>query len=401
MSLSNAISNASRYIQGGRLKNEQQVRNSVILPIFRALGWDTTDPDQVFPEYGTETGRVDYALLGEDGTPLILIETKALGNVTDKSIRQLFRYAFDAGGGIIVLTDGQKWEFYLAEKAGVDKRDRIFCKLDLTQTQPDECQQKLSRYLDRGNTYKGVSFEYARKDFETRRSAEKREQQEKQERDKLRTSLPSIWEGLRKDQKSPLYELMARAIANAGLKGYPEVLAEFISRLGSGQVSPTNKSTPRRPQASYVSEQSSPTPQQDLGSRKSPARTSVGYTVLTGYTLDGVQYDTEGGPETMRKLFSALITRDHEFVSNLKQSYPKWFGEKRKFIADSPEEVYQNIASYGRASAKLLENGQYIDTSFSFRDSVKRIKKSCEVTNLQYGTDLILHSKIRPWKSQK
>ena len=119
MSLSNAISNASRYIQGGRLKNEQQVRNSVILPIFRALGWDTTDPDQVFPEYGTETGRVDYALLGEDGTPLILIETKALGNVTDKSIRQLFRYAFDAGGGIIVLTDGQEVAtLFGSEKAG-------------------------------------------------------------------------------------------------------------------------------------------------------------------------------------------------------------------------------------------------------------------------------------------
>ena len=384
MSLSNAISNASRYIQGGRLKNEQQVRNSVILPIFRALGWDTTDPDQVFPEYGTETGRVDYALLGEDGTPLILIETKALGNVTDKSIRQLFRYAFDAGGGIIVLTDGQKWEFYLAEKAGVDKRDRIFCKLDLTQTQPDECQQKLSRYLDRGNTYKGVSFEYARKDFETRRSAEKREQQEKQERDKLRTSLPSIWEGLRKDQKSPLYELMARAIANAGLKGYPEVLAEFISQLGQGQVGSTNAPVSKPFRATYVADEPATIPQHQINDRKGY------YKRLIGYTLYGKKCEANGIPETMQKLFSELTNRDPEFVSNLRLAQPGWF-RKRPFITNSFQERFRK-----------LDNGrQYVDTAKSYNEAVRNIKKSCDVAGIQYDVDLVLHFEVRAMKSQK
>ena len=387
MSLSNAISNASRYIQGGRLKNEQQVRNSVILPIFRALGWDTTDPDQVFPEYGTETGRVDYALLGEDGTPLILIETKALGNVTDKSIRQLFRYAFDAGGGIIVLTDGQKWEFYLAEKAGVDKRDRIFCKLDLTQTQPDECQQQLSRYLDRGNTYKGVSFEYARKDFETRRSAEKREQQEKQERDKLRTSLPSIWEGLRKDQKSPLYELMSRAVAKTGLKEYPEVLAEFISQLGPGQTVYTGASTLQRPQSTHVSEQPTPISPKMDNSTKAPR------SKIVGYTLYGEKYDTRNNPGTLQTIFCEFMSRDPEFVSKLEQARPKWFAGTKRFMAETLEKLY--LPPSKRNRNRKLDNGYYIDIDLGTGSVKEHIVEGCKILGIQYGVDLILHEVLK------
>ena len=388
MSLSNAISSASRYIQGGRLKNEQQVRNSVILPILKALGWDTTDPDQVFPEYGTETGRVDYALLGEDGTPLILIETKALGNVTDKSIRQLFRYAFDAGGGIIVLTDGQKWEFYLAEKAGVDKNDRIFCRLDLTQTQPDECQQQLSRYLDRGNTYKGVSFEYARKDFDTRRSAERREKQERQERDELRASLPNIWKELKQGQKSPLYELMSRAIANAGLKGYPEVLAEFISQLGPGQTVYTGASTLQRPQSTHVSEQPTPISPKKDNSTKGPK------SKIVGYTLYGEKYDTQNNTVTLQTIFCEFMSRDPEFVPKLEQARPKWFTDARKFIAETPEKLYRD-PKQRRRRARRLDNGYYIDVNLNTYSVKEHIEEGCKILGIQYGLDLILHEELK------
>ena len=61
-------------------KSEAQTRYSLIDPLLRALGWDTTDPAQVVPEYRGDGGRqaADYALLGPLGQPLVIIEAKHL-----------------------------------------------------------------------------------------------------------------------------------------------------------------------------------------------------------------------------------------------------------------------------------------------------------------------------------
>ena len=47
--------------------NETLVRYSLIDPFLRMIGWDTSDPSQVIPEYSTGNGRADYALFGSDG----------------------------------------------------------------------------------------------------------------------------------------------------------------------------------------------------------------------------------------------------------------------------------------------------------------------------------------------
>ena len=391
MSLLETIETARKRLKSGRLTNEQHVKNTVIEPILASLGWDPADMDQVVAEYATQKGWVDYALIREDrpDAPLVLIEAKAHNKITEDGRDQLFNYAYRAGAGILVLTDGRKWELYLAQMLGMNERERLFCELDLIGDSPSECEQFLSDYLSKENIYEQKAFESAQIGFQRR-----------QDRYELRAALPSVWETLKKNPPLPLYELMSRAIANAGLKDHQDIVAEFISRLEPGQLSSAGTSTsPRLNSAQVAKDAKIPTNQRP--SRRSSRKPSVGYTVLIGYTLDNVKYNTESVPETMQKLFSALITRDPEFVSKLRQSYPKWFGEKRKFIANSPEEVYQNIDSYGRSSAKQLDSGQYIDTSFSFKDSVKRIKKSCEVAGLRYDTDLILHSEERLWKGLK
>ena len=219
MSLLETIEKARGRIQSGSLKNEQQVILAIIMPVLRDLGWDTTEPEQVFPEFTIGTGRVDYALLGANGTPLVLIEAKAHHKIRESSIDQLFRYAYGAGAGIIVLTDGQEWQLYLAQKTGVIAGDRLFCHLDLSNTSTETCEKALYRYLGRDNVLEHKAFRYANVDFDERVQAKEKEKQEKQERDKLMASLPKIWEELKQDQTSPLYELMSRAIANAGLKG--------------------------------------------------------------------------------------------------------------------------------------------------------------------------------------
>ncbi len=58
-------------------KSEALTRYVLIDPVLRALGWNTSDPDQVRPEFPTETGSPDYGLLIE-GKPLVTVEAKAL-----------------------------------------------------------------------------------------------------------------------------------------------------------------------------------------------------------------------------------------------------------------------------------------------------------------------------------
>ena len=61
-------------------KNETLVRYSLIDPFLRMIGWDTSDPVQVIPEYSTGNGRADYALIGYDGEIIALIGAKKTWN---------------------------------------------------------------------------------------------------------------------------------------------------------------------------------------------------------------------------------------------------------------------------------------------------------------------------------
>lgn len=59
--------------------NEESAKFQVIAPILHALGWDTSDGEQVMFEHsvgGKKGGRVDIALR-QGGSVLALIEAKA------------------------------------------------------------------------------------------------------------------------------------------------------------------------------------------------------------------------------------------------------------------------------------------------------------------------------------
>ena len=97
MDLEQLLNSALERIRSGSLENEAQVKQAVILPILRALGWDDSDPAQFKPEYAVDQGRVDYALLAESGGPLVFIEAKGIGRVDIAGEEQVFRYAVNKG----------------------------------------------------------------------------------------------------------------------------------------------------------------------------------------------------------------------------------------------------------------------------------------------------------------
>ena len=56
MNFEDTLKTALSRLRSGQLENEAQVKQAVILPILRALGWDDTNPTVFIPEYSAGHG---------------------------------------------------------------------------------------------------------------------------------------------------------------------------------------------------------------------------------------------------------------------------------------------------------------------------------------------------------
>ena len=123
--------------------NETRTRMALIDPLLSALGWDTTDPGLVYPEY-VASGRADYALLGPSENHVMFIEAKKLGEGLDSHRLQMLNYSNASGVEYAGLTDGNHWEMYQVFQRGTLDERRI---LDVTIAGKDTHQLALQLLL--------------------------------------------------------------------------------------------------------------------------------------------------------------------------------------------------------------------------------------------------------------
>ncbi len=102
---------------GGTIgSNEIRTRTALVDPLLNALGWDTTDPTMVIPEYAAGGGVADYALLKaapDGGSPVIaFVEAKRLHEPLEPHRPQMLNYANMSGVKYAGLTNGDRWELY-------------------------------------------------------------------------------------------------------------------------------------------------------------------------------------------------------------------------------------------------------------------------------------------------
>ena len=102
---------------GGAIgSNEIRTRTALVDPLLNALGWDTTDPAMVIPEYAAGGGVADYALLKvmpDENAPVIaFIEAKRLHEPLESHRAQMLTYANMSGVKYAGLTNGDRWELY-------------------------------------------------------------------------------------------------------------------------------------------------------------------------------------------------------------------------------------------------------------------------------------------------
>jgi len=223
-------------IRAQRFANETAVREAIVMPVLKALGWEIYDPEIVCREYRIENRRVDYGLVTAGTTPVIIVEVKAIGQIPGGD-KQLFEYAFHEGVPMAVLSDGREWNFYLPGEHGKYEDRRVY-KLDLLERDLGEVCRILRRYLEFGRVKSGEAMEAARNDY---RSASQKRQAE--------DAIPKAWRDMVEEPDELLTELLAEKTESiCGFRPEVEQIEEFIVKTlieknvpRSDTVSPPDK----------------------------------------------------------------------------------------------------------------------------------------------------------------
>lgn len=166
MELQERLIKVSEELSPGNLVLETNVQVKVVRPILRSLGWDDSDSGHLRAEFRTDKGRVDEALLDKLGSPVVFVEAKKQGHLKDQvrysnAVRQLFRYARYQHVPILLLTDGETWDFFVRRASGPPSERRF---LRLTLTEPDrlaEVALDLLRFLSRTAVLDGSALRAA------------------------------------------------------------------------------------------------------------------------------------------------------------------------------------------------------------------------------------------------
>ena len=166
MELEERLIKVHEELASGRLRLETNVQVKVVRPILRSLGWDDADSSHLRAEYPTANGRVDDALLDRSGHPVVFVEAKRQSYLKDPASRdiaehQLFGYARRQPAQILLLTDGETWDFHLRRALG-SPVERRFLSLDLTErVSLEQVVSEFRTFLDRDAVLEGGALQAA------------------------------------------------------------------------------------------------------------------------------------------------------------------------------------------------------------------------------------------------
>ena len=357
MDLKQTLKTVIGRLRSGGLDSEAQVGQSAILPILTALDWDVTDPQVLKPEYSTGPGRVDYALL--DGNKLLVfIEAKINISMSVGGEEQLFRYAFNRGVPLLVLTDGNRWNFYLSLEEGIPA-ERRFHQLELKlEHNISEYVKALRLYLRRDRVVSG----------QAKKSAKNRLMSDRK-REKTQRAIRPVWQKMLSKPDRRLRDLLAEKVESKdGTKPELEDVENFLKKFSSHPTTTAPGSPPSITKS----------PRQQLQSQSRNTR-------LVGYTLRGESVNTGNGRRTLAALLVRFAREDPEFMERFSQS-PKTIGKTRRLVAKERADLYDN----GNLEAVQLENGWWLGVNLSKARMLEHIKTACEVAGVDFDTELEL-----------
>lgn len=209
--------------------DEATTQQCLVLPVFRKLGWDDTDPKEVTTQYSVGSGRCDYALsVSSDKKVLCEVKTPSENDLS-KHERQLVNYAFERGAELAVLTNGVSWWFYLPMLKGPWERRKFFT-VDIRSQSPEDAAERLEDFLGKGNVTNGKAVSKAE---ELQRGREKKE--------RIDETLPDAWRELVEGPDEMLLNLLCGRVEKmCGFKPGIEQVTAFLKKEKTPYDTPQN-----------------------------------------------------------------------------------------------------------------------------------------------------------------
>ena len=355
MELEQILNTTSERISSDQLKNEAQVKQAVIIPVLRGLDWDDSNPAEFIPEFSAGNGRVDYALCG-DARPQVFIEAKRLDGTDSKAEKQLFKYANNRGVPLLILTDGNTWDFYLSMAEG-HPPERRFYRMELQRKENfPEYEKFLMSCLHRNPVLSGKA----------RREAERRHE-DNRNKEKARNAIPKVWLSLLREPDEMLRDVLAEAIeGECGTKPSLDDVEEFL-RKQSYLHGPSPSKPPELPKSFK--------PPEPSDNKK-----------IVGYILDGNRVEIGVGYLVLAEILKAFQLRDAGFMN---QFAAKSIGRTRRLVAANPDDLYQKVHLRDKYSLDL-ENGWWLGVNLSNISIRKYTNIACKIAGVNFGDQLRL-----------
>ena len=281
-------------------------------------------------------------------------------------MRQALEYAFHTGVPFIVLTDGKTWSFYLPAEQGSYEERRVF-KLDLFERATSESVDVLQRYLERSRVDSGEALEVARKEYRSQNR-----------RTVACEAIPDAWAGLIDEGDELLIELLADSVeSKAGIRPDDVDVIEFLGSLRRpGRNGPT--SSGRR--GTKITDPS-PTEEVSVPTRTTSPRRGM-------LVISGKELPYGSANEAVVILLRELQSADPTFLQRFSQ-HPKSRGRKRRYVAQSSEDLYPDRPDLRKYHEQLSDNWLL---STNINNQLKRaiIKAAAEVARLKFGKDIVM-----------
>ena len=356
MDLERTLRIAVANLGSNRLENEAQVKQAVILPVLRALGWDDADPDAFRPEYAVEGGLVDYALF-DRSKPRVFVEAKRKGAISADGEEQLFRYAANQGVPLLVLTDGNVWALYLSMAEGVPSERRFFMT-QLEQADVSECAESFGSLLRKDRVVSGAA----------RREAERRHESVRA-RTRAREGIDSAWQELLAGPDEMLRDLLTEKVEmDSGIKPDLKDVESFL-RNKTSSLSPLPE--PDRPEPA-------------VGFPGNGRQAQSGGKIR-GFVLRGQRVECPNAIITLTHVIQRLDSGSPRFMEGLAEATK---GKTRRLVARNRSDLFDQ--SHLEKHSVDLGNGWWMGTNLSSDAIRRRILTACRVAGIRFGSQLTL-----------
>ena len=335
MSVLEALQAAAETIKSGKAESEAQIKQWIILPILRALGWDNASPE-VIPEFAVDNGKVDYALWARKKA-MVFIEAKRPGATDTNAERQLFGYASNQGVPFLILTDGDVWDFYLSMAEGVPANRRFYrAELHREENLP---------------TYAKIFGELLQKKaFDSNLARKRAEKMHEDNYNRAQTlpAIPGIWRDLLQAPDDILRDLLAEAVERKlGTKPDLDDVEEFLQNFADVEL---------------------PTPHPPSNNK----------TKIVGFVFKKQSYRLGAANRTLAGILKEFQRNDPEFITRFA---PRVRGRIRPLVDKTPD---VHLAGFSFE----LENGWWMMSNLSTKNVREKTAIACEVAGVKFGSEL-------------